>query len=243
MTETAESAKSPAGVRLDLIGNGQTVVAEVVLDRAPVNALDLATLERIATIVVGLAGRPAILRADGPHFSAGHDLMETDRLREGGYLARCSAALEAVLMSPGPLIGVVHGAAIGTGLILAACCDLLVIVDGARLALPEVERGLLGGAGHAARWLEAPWVRRAVLLGEDIPTKVLLAGGALGAPDGETACRTARTMARRLAERQAPVVASAREVLRELGADAAAVHRGEMARNAAFRSKPGSSGA
>jgi enoyl-CoA hydratase len=205
-------------------------VAQIVLDRPPVNALDLATIQALAAIVSELDGRPAVLTAEGTHFSAGHDRSESHRVGEYGYLAEFAAALRTVLEAPAPLVGVLQGAAVGTGLILAACCEVLVVVDGARVSLPEVELGLLGGAGHLARWLSPSWIRRAVLLGEELSAEVLVANGAIRAPDLATARRTAAAHTDLLTSRPAAIITEARDVLRALTVDAAAVHSDEMAR-------------
>ena len=50
---------------------------------------------------------------------------------------------EAVWTLPKPLIGRIHGAAMGGGVGLVACCDLAVAVDTARFGFSEVKLGLI----------------------------------------------------------------------------------------------------
>jgi enoyl-CoA hydratase len=213
-------------------------VAHVVLDRPPVNALDLATVRMLAANVAQLGRRPAVLTAEGRHFSAGHDRSETHRISENAYLTDFAAALRAILEAPAPLVGVLQGAAVGTGLILAACCEVLIVVDGARISLPEVELGMLGGAGYLARWLPPAWLRRAVLLGEEVPADALVANGAIRAPDLAEGRRTAAAHAELLASRPIATIAEARAVLRTLNIDSASTHDDELKRTLRLHGGP-----
>lgn len=210
----------------------QGPVGVVSLARPPVNAVTFDLLERLADIL----SRPErwfpeatalVLAGDGPHFSAGMDRAELAIL-DRDRLTRAAAALAAVLHRPLPLVAAVHGSAAGTGFILAACADLLVIDPQAKVWLPEVEIGMLGGAGHARRWLPMPLVRRMTLHGDEIPGTTLHQHGALRPPDESTALETGLEAARRLAGRDPSLLTQAREVLAGLESDAAATHHQEM---------------
>ncbi len=52
---------------------------------------------------------------------------------------------------PKPTIAAVAGLAFGGGLELAVCCDLLVVEENARLALPEIKLGVFPGSGGTVR--------------------------------------------------------------------------------------------
>jgi len=112
--------------------------------------------------------RCVIVTGAGPSFSSGLDRTE---LEPGGLLAHIAGighhdpgTAEAMIAdiqrtfawirrAPFPVIAAVRGAALGAGFELALACDLLIVADDARLALPEVPMGVvpdLGGC-HALR--------------------------------------------------------------------------------------------
>lgn len=186
------------GVRLEPMGR----VGTIHLARPPVNAFDERMLAALAAAVQRPTSwcpgaRSLLLVADGPHFSAGHDRAEAELRHDPGFLARAVTWLGALAHAPLPLVTAVHGAAVGTGAIAAFTADLVVAEPDAQVALPEVGLGMLGGAGHAARWLPTAWVRRLVLTGASISGERLAALGAVLPPDDGL---DARTTAQRLAE-------------------------------------------
>ncbi len=70
-----------------------------------------------------------------------------------------------------PLIAAVEGFALGGGMELVLCCDLVVAATDARFGLPEVKRGLMpdfGGAFRVARTLPPNVARELLLTGGDI---------------------------------------------------------------------------
>ena len=70
-----------------------------------------------------------------------------------------------------PVIAAVNGAAVGAGAELLQATDLRLIVQGARIGLPEVQRGLIPGGGSVTRLIrQIPWALAAelLLLGEAI---------------------------------------------------------------------------
>lgn len=216
------------------------------LSRPPVNALTFDLLAELAEVVsrpdVWFSSPSALsLTADGPDFSAGMDREELEHLTRDA-LTQAAADLGAVLHRTLPMVAGVEGAAVGTGFILAACSDILVVAPDAEMRLPEVELGVLGGAGHARRWLPMGLVRRMVLTGEKISGRAMHEYGALP-PDRDTGvAETALRIAQTLAARPAGAVASARTILSSLEPDAAATHRDEMERTSAMQStNPGAS--
>lgn len=70
-----------------------------------------------------------------------------------------------------PLIAAVEGMALGGGLELVLCCDLIVASRSASFGLPEVKRGLMpdfGGAFRISRYLPVNIARELLLTGESI---------------------------------------------------------------------------
>ncbi len=92
-----------------------------------------------------------ILAANGPVFSAGHDLKEMTGARSdpGGMasfyretFAQCSDLMQAIIALPQPVIAQVQGMATAAGCQLVATCDLAVVSRTARFATPGVNIGL-----------------------------------------------------------------------------------------------------
>jgi methylglutaconyl-CoA hydratase len=93
--------------------------------------------------------RAAILRGAGPAFSAGGDLSwmastigytRAQNLRDAEALARLYHRLDTL---PFPLIGCVHGAALGGGSGLAAVCDIVIAARDATFGFTEVRLGIV----------------------------------------------------------------------------------------------------
>ncbi|MFV9507190.1 MAG: enoyl-CoA hydratase-related protein [Oscillochloridaceae bacterium umkhey_bin13] len=93
--------------------------------------------------------RVVVLQGAGPSFCAGADLnwmrasqqfSHTENLADA---ARLDAMLAALNGLPQAVIGRIHGAALGGGVGLVACCDLVIAAEEARFGLTEVRLGLL----------------------------------------------------------------------------------------------------
>jgi enoyl-CoA hydratase/carnithine racemase len=86
-----------------------------------------------------------ILKANGPVFSAGHDLRELVGGTELEYemLFRiCTEVMETIRTMRQPVIAMVHGIATAAGCQLAASCDLVIASENATFATPGVKIGL-----------------------------------------------------------------------------------------------------
>ncbi|MBV9565741.1 MAG: enoyl-CoA hydratase [Bradyrhizobium sp.] len=95
--------------------------------------------------------RAVVIAANGPAFSAGHDLKELtarrgDADRGRAYFAAlmnaCSAMMQAIVQLPQPVVAAVQGVATAAGCQLVASCDLAVASDAATFATPGVDIGL-----------------------------------------------------------------------------------------------------
>lgn len=129
-------------------------VAQLTLNRAAQrNALDAALIEALLDALRRHASRDAtrvvLVAAAGSAFCAGADLnamLETGRGPHAANLAdaaRLAQLLLALRRSPKPTIALVHGAAFGGGVGLAAACDVALGSTEARFRLPEVQLGLV----------------------------------------------------------------------------------------------------
>jgi enoyl-CoA hydratase/carnithine racemase len=95
--------------------------------------------------------RAVVIAANGPAFSAGHDMKEltarrTDPDRGRAYFAHimnaCSAMMQAIVHLPKPVVAAVQGVATAAGCQLVASCDLAVASEAASFATPGVDIGL-----------------------------------------------------------------------------------------------------
>lgn len=132
------------GVRLDHDGR----VATVTLARPEKrNAL---SLDMLRTVIKAFESVPpdagvVILAAEGPAFSAGHDLAEMIDRPDDFYtelFATCTQMMEGIHALPQPVIARVQGVATAAGCQLVASCDLGVATDDAWFATPGVSIGL-----------------------------------------------------------------------------------------------------
>jgi enoyl-CoA hydratase len=142
-------------------------VASVTMDRPPVNAVSQEMYREIAAAFaadgpLARSAKVVVLAGAGRHFCAGNDLVEFGTLspeNSDARMAEVRAAFFAIQDCPIPVVGAVHGAALGTGLAIAASCDFVIAADDARFGTPEVGVGVMGGARHLARLVPEPWVR------------------------------------------------------------------------------------
>ena len=132
-------------------------VAEVVLNRPPVNALNAAGWHGLAAEIHAMGERPEVrvivVRAEGRGFCAGVDIKElaaNDKLildvNAGNY-----ATFKAVHLNKVPVIAAVQGFVLGGGIGICGAADIVVAADDATFGLPEVDRGAMGGAAHLQR--------------------------------------------------------------------------------------------
>jgi enoyl-CoA hydratase/carnithine racemase len=114
-------------------------------------ALLAALTESLAAIASDKRVRVVVLAANGPAFSAGHDMKEmtarrSDPDRGRAYFRElmdaCSAMMQAIVRLPKPVIACVQGPASAAGCQLVASCDLAVASDAAKFATPGVNIGL-----------------------------------------------------------------------------------------------------
>jgi enoyl-CoA hydratase/carnithine racemase len=131
-------------------------IAVLTLDRPQArNSLSEAMLAALRQELERLAAdkriRAVVLAANGPAFSAGHDLKELTAHRADpdqgrGYtrhiMESCSAMMLAILRLPQPVVAAVEATATAAGCQLVATCDLAVASRNAKFSTPGVHIGL-----------------------------------------------------------------------------------------------------
>ncbi|HTQ15116.1 MAG TPA: enoyl-CoA hydratase [Rhizomicrobium sp.] len=137
------SAKDGQVLRLTLNRAGARNALSGALMAALQSALDAAA----ADAEVGAA----VICANGPAFSSGHDLKEMTAHRTGAdggkaafaaLFAQCSRLMQTIVRLPVPVIAQVQGIATAAGCQLVGSCDLAVASTAAAFATPGVNIGL-----------------------------------------------------------------------------------------------------
>jgi enoyl-CoA hydratase len=154
-------------------------VGTVWLDRPPVNAVNQQMYAEIRELFTHLDAhlpgvRALVLTGEGKHFCGGNDLQEFQTMDPGNAGERMKLVREAfwaIYDAPLPVIAAVHGVAVGTGLALAASCDMIVAAEGAKLGIPEINVGVMGGAKHLSRLLSQQLVRMLHFTGDPLPAE------------------------------------------------------------------------
>jgi len=152
-------------------------IAEIIFDFPPVNAFNSKIWNDIPGTINDLGSRQDVkvilIRSKGKGFCAGVDIKELASdsnaiisVNEGNYLTG-----HAIHHCEIPVIIAAHKFIIGGGVIMCGAADIVIASDDAYFALPEIDRGAMGGASHLQRMLGVAKVRSAFLTGGTITAK------------------------------------------------------------------------
>jgi enoyl-CoA hydratase len=199
-------------------------VATITLNRPQaLNALSPELMGQLAATIEALdddAGVRCLILTGGPRvFAAGADIKAmAERTPATMVEARSCAAWDRIRRCRKPIVAAVSGYALGGGCELALMCDLIVVSETAQFGQPEINIGVMPGAGGTQRLARAIGPYRAM--------ELILTGRTLSAREAYAAGLANRVVpvegllleARRLAEEiaaKAPVaVRLAREAVR-----------------------------
>ncbi|MFI5619114.1 enoyl-CoA hydratase/isomerase family protein [Streptomyces sp. NPDC051567] len=133
-------------------------VGTILLDRPPMNALDIAAQDRLRELAAEVTDRAdvraVVLYGGEKVFAAGADIKEMQTMDHAAMVVRSRAlqeAFTAVARIPKPVVAAVTGYALGGGCELALCADYRIAADNAKLGQPEILLGLIPGAGGTQR--------------------------------------------------------------------------------------------
>lgn len=179
------------------------------------NALNGAMCEELRRAAEAAFGdvsvRLVFVRGAGPVFCAGADTKERAGKSEDEIRARrlkAFAAYHALEALPMPVIAVVHGAALGSGVEIAAACDFIVATPEAVFGTPEVLRGTVGATQRLPR-----------VLGKRLAKDLMFTGRRLSAQEARAAGFVARIVPKEeldktLAELQKTILAASPDAMR-----------------------------
>lgn len=199
-------------------------VAVVTMDAPPVNAQSKAFTEELTSVFDELNETPGVravvLTGKGKCFSAGADLKSRAKVNEGEpgdtyrHLRRTREVGFVIMEMNVPVIAAVNGPALGAGMGLAMCADMIVASTNAVFGLPEIDVGLMGGVRHTMRLFPLGLTRRMVLTGARIPAEELNRRGLIEACVApEQLMPTALDMAGSIASKSPTAIRKAKRAL------------------------------
>ncbi|KAI0718933.1 enoyl-CoA hydratase/carnithine racemase [Cerioporus squamosus] len=130
----------------------------------------------------------AVLTGEGRVFCAGADLIAWNKRQAGGGAEADQqdiirntdgfASLSRRFTTAKPIIAAVNGGAYGGGMEIILNCDLVIASEDAKLALPEVRRGVVA--------IQGGMPRLARIAGHQLASELLLTGRAISAAEAAT---------------------------------------------------------
>ena len=212
--------RSPQDILVDRPAAG---VVKLTLNRPDVrNALRTQTLAEIAAELAAAAAddatRAVVITGGLSFFAAGADIREMAPLGPVEILTHeRQRHWKAIAGFAKPLVAAVNGFALGGGCELALCADILVAGTNAQFGQPEINLGLIpgaGGAGRLARTVGKALTMQMVLTGQPIDARTALAAGiAVEVDEPESALARAVEIAALIATRPPLAVRLAKEAV------------------------------
>ena len=198
-------------------------IATITLNRPKVlNALSPELIRELTTALAELDAseeiRVVVLTGGPKVFAAGADIADMADRTAVEQLHRDQTGRWAPLAGfSKPLIAAVNGYALGGGCEVALMCDVIIAGDTARLGQPEINLGIIPGAGGTQRWPRT--------VGKQVAMEVMLTGAPLTAQrayelglvnkvvPSDMTVEVARRLARQIAEKPPLAARMAKEAV------------------------------
>jgi len=202
-------------------------IATLTLNNPPMNVVTLGLTMALGQALDRLEAddtvRAVVLTGAGTRaFCAGSDVREfADMMAPGQIVPKKLQRQNEVFFQldrfPKPTIAAINGLAYGGGLEIALCCDLIVVEQRSRLALPEIKLGVFpssGGTFRAARRIGEGRAKELIFLGEPVDAKTALNWGLVNrvCDDGQSLV-VARSLAETLVQRPRMALRLAKSVI------------------------------
>jgi 3-hydroxyacyl-CoA dehydrogenase/enoyl-CoA hydratase/carnithine racemase len=173
-------------------------VAVLALNNPPVNQLSEHFMKEMADALTEAMAEKAvkavILTGTGKNFIAGADITEVQKVKDRDYLIprvmKNNHFLNSFEEGPKPVIAAINGNCLGGGLEIAMACHYRIAAQGVQIGQPEVQIGLIPGAGgtqRLARLIGFPDALQMITTGNPILAEEGVKKGALDevAPGGQ----------------------------------------------------------
>jgi enoyl-CoA hydratase len=163
----------------------------------------------VADIRADPSARVVILSGNGRAFCAGADIAALAKVGSPPdfmtFIENVQTAFNAIEDLDRPTIAAINGLAYGGGCEISLCCDFRIMAEDATIGVPEIQIGLLPGAGgtqRLPRTLPPAIAKQMIYLGEPLTAQQALQHGLVNAlaPAGDT-LNVATEWARKLLKR------------------------------------------
>jgi 3-hydroxyacyl-CoA dehydrogenase/enoyl-CoA hydratase/carnithine racemase len=165
-------------------------VVILALNNPPVNQLSEHFVKEMADALTEAtadkAVKAVILTGTGKNFIAGADITEVQKVKDRDYLVprvmKNSHFLNSFEEGPKPVIAAINGNCLGGGLEIAMACHYRIAAQGIQIGQPEVQIGLIPGAGgtqRLARLIGFPDALQMITTGNPISAEEGVKKGAL----------------------------------------------------------------
>ena len=155
----------------------------ITINYAPVNALSQAVRQGLVNAIerleVDRSVKAIIIRCEGKTFIAGADIKEFGQPPTQPYLPDVVNRIEACNK---PVIASLFGTSLGGGFEVALACHYRVALSAAKVGMPEVNLGLIPGAGGTQRLMRVVGPEKALMLitsGQHVAVSTLTSSGLL----------------------------------------------------------------
>lgn len=143
------------------VSHAESGVSTVLIDIPPVNALRFVDIEQLNEAFKMLGTRTetrcVLLEATGQRaFVAGTDVRiftELTAQNSARLTDLVQELVERIYELRVPVVAAINGPALGSGVAIASACDIRIASTKAKLGLPEIDVGVMGGSKHIARLL------------------------------------------------------------------------------------------
>ncbi|NSW82836.1 MAG: enoyl-CoA hydratase/isomerase family protein [Syntrophothermus sp.] len=151
------------------------------------NALNDVLMRELGQLIDQIAAddevKAVIITGGSKAFAAGGDIaymLDADSLKAEAFIALCHQTIDKIANLPKPVIAAIAGLALGGGCELAMGCDIRIAAEGTTIGQPEINLGIMPGAGgtqRLARLVGEGWAKQLIFTGDPIDAQTALSIG------------------------------------------------------------------